>query len=325
MLLFLSLMGLTSSCQKEKIESKKQLIKLTFRLDWAVGAEHSYIYLAQKKGYFKQEGLDVEIQPGDGSITSAKLVGNGTIDYALCSGDTALIAASAGAPVQVIAVLYSRTPTVVYSRKDRNITKPKDLEGRKYGAYMKSTTYNQFLAFCSLAGIDKGKVQVVATAGKADDILTDSVDASGGYTYIQPVQCELAGTPVNEIFVADYGVNCYSMAVIGNKNTMKSDIAQRFLKAAIKAFAEMLSDKSESLNAFFEAVPTANKDFERLKLKRLSEFLRKNLETQGHIGAQSLDGWQKTQEFLISQQLISAKVNLSEFFTDKFLPKQGMN
>ena len=301
--------------------NKSAVTQASFRLDWSPGAEHSYLYLARERGYFREEGLDVAIQAGDGSTTSAKLVGNGTVDYALCSGDTALIAASAGAPVQVLGVLYSRTPAVVYSRKGAGIAKPKDLEGRKYGAYMKSTTYNQFLAFCSAAGVDIGKVNVVSTAGTSQDILTGAVDASGGYTYIQPVQCEVAGVPVLEIPMAEHGVSSYSMAIIANKGKANPDVTRRLLKASLRAFQEMLSDNGAALEAFVRANPTANREFERRKLQRLTEFVRKNLETQGKVGVQTLDGWKQTQDFLFSQKLVDKKIDLSDFFTSEFLPK----
>ena len=296
--------------------------RVSFRLDWTPGAEHSFLYLAQEEGYFRGEALDVEIQAGDGSTTSAKLVGNGTVDYALCSGDTALIAASAGAPICVLAVLYSRTPAVVYSRKNRNITSPKDLEGHTYGAYMKSTTYNQFLAFCTVTGVDSSKVKVVPTAGKVEDILTDAVDASGGYTYIQPIQCELAGFPVNEIPMADFGVKSYSMAIIANREKMQSELTRRLISATLRSFEAMLSDNSAALETYFRVNPTANRDFETKKLKRLTEFVKVNLQTQGRTGAQTFEGWRQTQEFLTSQKLIDKKIDLSGFFTTDFLPRK---
>jgi len=303
-------------------EPPKGTARVSFRLDWTPGAEHSFLYLGQEKGYFRNENLDVEIQAGDGSTTSAKLVGNGTVDYALCSGDTALIAASADAPLSVLAVLYSRTPAVVYSRKDRNITRPKDLEGRKYSAYMKSTTYSQFLAFCAVTGVDLSKVEIVATAGKAEDILTDAVDASGGYTYIQPIQCELAGFAVNEIPMADFGVKSYSMSIIANRDRMQAELTRRLLRATLRSFEEMLANNSIALEAYFHANPTANKDFETRKLKKLTEFVKANLQSQGRIGAQTLEGWQQTQEFLMSQKLVTKKIDLSGFFTADFLPQR---
>jgi NitT/TauT family transport system substrate-binding protein len=295
---------------------------ISFRLDWTPGAEHSFLYLAKEKGYFRDENLDVEVQAGDGSTTSAKLVGNGSIDYALCSGDTALIAASAGAPVRVLAVLYSRTPAVVYSRKDRNITNPKDLEGHTYSAYMKSTTYNQFLAFCAVAHVDLSKIKIIATAGKAEDILTDAVDASGGYTYIQPIQCELAGFPVSEIPMADFGVNSYSMSIIANREKMQAEVTRRLVRALLRSFDAMLSDNTAALEAYLRANPTANKDFETKKLKKLTEFVKTNLQTQRRTGAQTLEGWQQTQEFLVAQKLIDKRIDLSAFFTVDFLPQQ---
>jgi len=302
-------------------DASAQSTSVTFRLDWTPGAEHSFLYAAVEKGYFREQGLDVAIQAGDGSTTSAKLVGTGTIDYALCSGDTALTAASAGVPIRALAVLYSRAPTVIYSRKDRNITHPKDLEGHKYGANMKSTTYQQFLAFCRLTGVDLSKVEVLATGGVAQDILTNAVDASGAYTYLQPVQCELEGVQVNEMLLSDFGLNSYSMSIIGNRNTLRPDVTRRLLKAALRAFQEMINDPSSALQAFLKANPTANKEFEARKLAKLVSFLKENLKTQGHVGWHSLQGWKQTQEFLLSQKLISSEIDLNGFFTTEFLPK----
>jgi NitT/TauT family transport system substrate-binding protein len=305
-----------TSCRRQA--APPQITDVAFRLDWTPGAEHSFLYWAKEQQLFEEEDVNVTLQAGDGSTTSAKLVGNGTVDYALCSGDTALIAASAGAPIQVVAVLYSRSPMVVYSRKDRNITAPKDLEGKTYGANMKSTTYKQFLSFCHLTGVDVSKIKVLSTGGKAEDILTSAVDASGGYTYIQPVQCELAGVPVNEMFISDFGAKAYSMAIIANRNTANADTTRRVVKVALEAFQHMLSNSEETLEAYFRATPTANKEFESKKLERVVAFVNENLKTQGHVGVQTEEGWQQTQNFLRSQDLVATNITLAGFFTTEF-------
>lgn len=319
-ILIVVLVGIYGAYRLFRTPDPTQLTKVTCRLDWAPGAEHSFLYLAKEKGYFKDAGLDVNIQAGDGSTTSAKLVGSGAIDYALCSGDTALIAASAGAPVRVVAVLYSQPPTVILSRKDRNITKPKDLEGKTYGANMKSTTYKQFLAFCQASNVDLAKVKVLPTAGRASDILTDAVDASGGYAYIQPVQCEVAGVPVNEMWLSDHGVRPYSMSVIANKDNMSPEVTRKFLAALLRAFSEMVQEDPAAFDAFLKAHPTANKEFESKKLQKVCSFVQKNLKSQGNVGAQTLEGWIRTQDFLLTQKLLDKEIDLKQFFTTDFLP-----
>ena len=303
----------------------RPLAKVTCRLDWTPGAEHSFLYLAKDKGYFKDAGLDVEIQAGDGSTTSAKLVGNGAVDFALCSGDSAMMAVSAGAPLKVLAVLYPEPPTVILSRKARNITKPKDLEGKKYGAYFKSTTHKQFLAFCKANDVDLSKVQVIGTAAKAEDILTDGVDASSGYTYIQPVQCELAGVAVNEMWLTDFGVKGYSLSIIGNRDKMDPDVTRRFVQSAIKGFAEMVNDDPSALEAFMKVNPTANREFETQKLARVRAFIQKVLPHQKVLGMQTAEGWIQTQDFLIDQELLTKKIDLNAFFTTEFLTEPFKN
>ena len=236
-----------------------------------------------------------------------------------------MVAASAGAPLKVLAVLYSEPPTVIMSRKDRNITKPKDLEGKKYGAYFKSTTHKQFLAFCKANNVDLSKVQVLSTGGKAEDILTDAVDASAGYAYIQPVQCELANVPVNEMWLTDFGVKCYSLSIITNRDKMNPDVARRFVQAAMKGFTEMVNGDPAALEAFMKANPTANKEFERRKLERLGKFIQKVLPRQKTLGMQTAEGWAQTQDFLIEQKLLTKKMDLAGFFTTEFLPGPSKN
>jgi ABC-type nitrate/sulfonate/bicarbonate transport system substrate-binding protein len=117
------------------------------------------------------------------------------------------------------------------------------------------------------------------------------------------------------------GVKSYSMSIIANNNSLNPDVSRRVVKATLLAFNEMVTDNSAALAAFFAANPTANKEFEKRKLERLTQFIRKNLESQGKAGAQTLQGWQQTQDFLFSQKLISKRIDLSTFFTSEFLPQ----
>jgi len=68
--------------------------KVTPRLDWVFGTEHSGVWAAQEKGFFKDENLDVRVLPGEGSSVTVKLVGTGDVDFGYATADQALLAAS---------------------------------------------------------------------------------------------------------------------------------------------------------------------------------------------------------------------------------------
>ena len=297
------------------------LTKVRVRLDWTPGSEHSFLYLATKKGFFAGSGLDLQIEPGEGSTVSAKLVASGDVDFALCSGDSALIARTQGLPLVVLAVFYPRTPTSIYSLREKNIVHPKDLYGKRYGATLASTTYQQFVAFSNLVGLDTAKIKVLPSPGRVEELLNDVVDAQGGYTYLQPVQLETAGHPVNEIRLVDYGMRSYSMSLICSEKTFRTrrDLVKAFTAATMKGFALMLKDPETALGAFADSKLMSDARFERVKLQKVIAFLAEDPVTP--LGSQTPQGWKQTQDFLLQQHIIDKQIPLDGFYTNEFIPK----
>ena len=87
--------------------------KVTLRLDWVFGTEHSGVWVAQEKGFFKDENLDVKILPGEGSSVTVKLVGTNDVDFGYATADQALLAYSRGLPVITTAVILQSSPTAI--------------------------------------------------------------------------------------------------------------------------------------------------------------------------------------------------------------------
>jgi NitT/TauT family transport system substrate-binding protein len=87
--------------------------KVGLRLDWVFGTEHSGVWVAQEKGFFKQENLDVRILPGEGSSVTVKLVGTGDIEFGYATADQALLAHSRSLPVVTTAVILQSSPTAI--------------------------------------------------------------------------------------------------------------------------------------------------------------------------------------------------------------------
>jgi ABC-type nitrate/sulfonate/bicarbonate transport system substrate-binding protein len=251
---------------------------------------------------------------------SAKLVAAGDNDFALCSGDSALLGRTQGLPIVVVAVLYPRTPASIYSLKQKNIVKPTDLYGKRYGATYKSTTYQQFIAFTNAAGLDRSRIQIVPSPGKAEELMAGTIDAQGGYTYLQPVQLEVAGQSINEILLADYGVQIYSMSIIANDQTLakRRALAAAFVKATLQGFQQMIADPPAAFSSFLKYNRGANKAVEEAKLRKLATFLARDQPPK--LGWQTEDGWRKTQETLLLLKIIEKGIDVRRVFTTDLLP-----
>ena len=133
--------------------------KVKLRLDWVYGAEHAPIFLARDKGFFAQEGIDVELLPGEGSSVTVKLVGNRDADFGYASADQALMATARGLPVVSTAVVLQQNPTALIFRRAQNIRDPKtDLYGKTIGVQLKSVTGRHWDALKKILNLDSVQV-----------------------------------------------------------------------------------------------------------------------------------------------------------------------
>ena len=106
---------------------------VTLRLKWLNQAQFAGFYVAKEKGYYKAEGLDVNIQPGGPDFPAVQMVAGGNEQFGVTGADQILIARSKGVPVVALAVIYRRNPFVLFSLAKSGIKTPADYVGKKVG------------------------------------------------------------------------------------------------------------------------------------------------------------------------------------------------
>jgi ABC-type nitrate/sulfonate/bicarbonate transport system substrate-binding protein len=153
------------------------LEKVKILLDWKSEPTYAGFYIAKEKGYFKQQGLDVEIVEGNGATTSAQVIGS-TDTYLLgsCSGAATAIARSKGIPIKSLAVLYPNIPTVLYSLTENPILKPTDMIGKRIGLASGSINVDEYRGVVAANKIDRTKIKEVGVGFDVAPLLTKKVD-----------------------------------------------------------------------------------------------------------------------------------------------------
>lgn len=123
-----------SACQNSVKQSSSGLKKIDFILDWTPNTNHTGLYVAKEKGYFKDAGLDVDIKlpPED---SSSDLIINGKAPFGIYFQDSMAKKLDKGAGITAIAAIVEHNTSGIISRKDAAITSPKDLVGKKYGTW----------------------------------------------------------------------------------------------------------------------------------------------------------------------------------------------
>lgn len=179
-----------------------------FILDWKAQMEHAGFFVAQQKGFYEQEGLEIEILDGSGAPTAARVVGNGTYKLGVASGAATVMARARNIPIVSLAVINQQTPVVVYSLVEKNITTPADLIGKRIGVNIGGTKHREFQAFLRRQNISEDDIQLMGMSEASPaPLLAGQVDAMLGYTEDQPVTVELQGHAVHRLALSDYGID----------------------------------------------------------------------------------------------------------------------
>ena len=117
-LLRLGFMALVFAALGSAEASAQAPVKVKIRLDWKGGAQHAPFYLGQQRGFYKQEGIDLEVISGSGSSDTIKQVGSKAVEFGLVDALVLVQGAQQRVPAKSIAAYYQRTPIVLISPKE---------------------------------------------------------------------------------------------------------------------------------------------------------------------------------------------------------------
>ena len=234
--------------------------KMQLQLNWFHLADHSPIYLAMKKGYYKEENIDLTVLRGSGSADSAKKIDLGQADVGISDAPTVLTAISKGANLKMVAVVYDKAGNNVFFRKSANIRTPKDLAGKKIAVPPADSHRVLWPAFAATQGIDAASVTMVNVKpeGKQAIVAAGEVDASFDlYTSYAIWEKVLGKGEVGHLLWADFGLPIYGHTYFVNNDLVKKNpkLIERFLRATHKGWRDAKANPAASIDAMVEQVP----------------------------------------------------------------------
>lgn len=299
------------------------LTKISLVLDWYPWANDSGLYLAQSRGYFKAEGLEIDIHQPSNPEDVLKIVGAGTDNFGISYQTDVLTSRAAGVPVKSIAAMVQHPLNTVMALQSSGITRPKQLEGKKVGVpgVPSDTPLLQTMLEADGANIDKVE-QINVGFDLMPALLGGKVDAIiGGYEAHEGILAAQQGKPVTALKVQDWGVPDYYELVLVTNDTMAKEnpeIVRKFLRAVSKGYADAQREQGAAVDALIAAYPDADRKVEEPGLARLAPLWTADV---SRYGEQTTERWQAYADWLRSHKLLDKDVQVSDCFTTEYLPK----
>ena len=302
-------------------QTAAKITKVNFRLDWKPGAQHLPFYYAKEKGYYAQEGIDLEIISGSGSADSVKTLGTRAVELALVDALVLVQAREQQMPVQAIAAYYQRTPICLISPLAKPIKTAQEMLGKKIGSKKGSATSQGLTLFLEANNIKPEQLQLADIGFGVQPLLVGQVDALMGFTMNEPIEAESAGMPVYELMIADAGVKAYGLTIAANERFLKEqgDLARGFLKATKRAMEEAAKDQQGAVAILAKAVAETNVERELKVLKRtIPVWTGPDTKANG-LGWQTEAGWQQTVQTVTHLKLVEKAPVVKDLFTTSYL------
>jgi NitT/TauT family transport system substrate-binding protein len=298
--------------------------KVTFVTDFGYLGRHAYYFVALDKGFYKDQGIDVNIVRGQGSVDAVKQVAAGAAQMGFADAASVILAqANDGVPVKLVAMIYAKPPHAIFVLKGSGISKPKDLEGRNIGDSAFSSVPRLFNAYAKAANIDASKVRwsVISSDALAPSLALGRVDGVGQYVVGEALlQKAVAPKEVARLAFSDVGMDFYSNGIIADEKYIASnpDIVRRFVAATLRGLSYSIANPEEAGRILNKIHRQVDVDIGIAEIKAVGSLVQTPPEPLGAIDPARL---QRTIDIVSEAFTLKKPVTVESLYAPGFVSK----
>lgn len=308
-----------TACQSSNlaVEPKTdELISLRLPMGYIPDPQYAPYYVAAEKGYFADEGFEVEFDYSF-ETDGIALVGANELPFAIAGGDQVILARAQGLPVTYVMEWFQRYPIAVVSKQGAGIENTQDLVGKTVG--LPGFFGASYVGFAGLLAANNLTLDDVDAAdvgfNQVEALLSDQVQAVVVFANNEPLQLANAGEEVQVIQVADF-IDLVSNGIITNEETIENnpELVERFVRAVTHGLNDTLADPDEAYEiskGFVEELDDSRRDV----LEASLDLWRADV-----IGLTEAQSWEKTQEILLQLGLLDRAIDdLDAAYSNEFV------
>lgn len=289
-LLLLTSVLCCSSCRREDDHASAngaRLVRVQF--GWLPDSHHAGFWLARDKGYYKAEGLSVELRAGGLDSSPQTAVVSGAADIGQAGGLEQLITARAeGLPVQAIAAFHRTSPQALISLNSNPVRSASDLRGKTIAVAYGDAAELLFREFISRNGIAEKELHLVPFRFDLTPLMNHKVDVITGFSTDQPSTLKVKGFSPVVLRYADVGIESYGYTFFCSEQYIarNHDVIDAFLRASRRGWEYAFSHKSEAIALMLAHFPHLDPSAEDTKFESVRQLM---CDKNGQLSEWTLD------------------------------------
>ncbi|UUX95574.1 ABC transporter substrate-binding protein [Aquabacterium sp. J223] len=312
------------------VHAQGSLRPFKFNLGWKIESSGAGFLLAAQRGYYREAGLDVTIDTGNGSASAISLVAGGAYDAASADLSTMIEFnnANPSAKLAAVAIQYDLNPNSVMVRKGGPVAKPADLAGKSILGQPFNASRKLFPVFAKAQGFDPSGVRWENVAPDIGDtrFVKGDFDAAAYFFFTGLLNLKARGMGPEQLTVfrfSDHGLKSYGNGIVANAKaqTENAEALRAFVRATTRGWTECMADPKAGAAAVKAREPLSNEEIELERLRLIVEGTMRTADTRANgWGAATPARLQATLDETVEAFGLKSTLTVADLWTDRFLP-----
>ena len=312
----LALLFLASACSGP--QPAAALDQVSVQLKWVHQAQFAGLYMAQEKGYYADENLQVTFIEGGPGIDIIDQVVSGQADFGIGAPEALFVRRSQGEPVLAIAVVFRQNPTVFVALADSGIRQPADMLGRRVAVAGALDLDLQLRAMMEKMGLDINQIELAPHTYDLTPLFNGEIDAIALYSTGGLIRMRQDGYEPNLIWPIDYGIHLYSDTIFTTDQMAsgQAGLSTRFLSASLRGWRAAIENPEQAVAVTLKFAQEADAELQTEMMAAIVPLVHTG---QDQIGWMQPQIWQEMHDLLNQFGLLAAPLSVGDIYTMQFL------
>ena len=306
-----------------KQQKNEELTKVSLRLLWFPHSQFAGYIVAQEKGFYKEAGLDVTIQPGGPDLSPTKSVASGSDDIGIAVPNQIIAARSNGVPLVSIAQMFQDSPNRYILKKENAITQLSDLKGKPVGLWLGGDEV-EFIAMLKTQGMTEKDVKIIPQNYSVTPFLENNYVCSQVTVYGEMNFLAAQGWTADKFQILcpkDYNSAILGDLIFCSENYLQKnkETVQKFLEASLKGWQYCIENPEEALKIVLAYNKELEADEQQMVMKSTIELITTGDAQQFGLGYINPNDLQNAERILFESGQIEKRVDISKAYNSSIL------